>query len=595
MKLPIAFATVALSAAAAAAQTSRPAVAWETYADTWVGTDGRGRVLPTFDDVGPPRADRTVAMFYYLWQDSHAGVVRDMAKVLHADPDARVPVEPDDWYYWGEPLLGYYLLSDPAVQRTHAAMLSDAGVDAILFDSSNGYTHPDQVRAVCQVYEQIRGTGQRTPRVGHLLHASVPQTTRKIYDEFYAKHLYPDLWFRWGGKPLLLTVPAETPADLAGFFTQRSSWAWHPAHGWWGDGRDRWAWVDSYPQAFGWHAAADVPEQVSVSAAQHPVLGIGRSYHDGREPPAGEQDPGAGLHFAEQWDRALAVSPPLVFLTNWNEWIAKGYADDLPKGKPRTFLGRPLAGDQAFFVDEFSPEYSRDIEPAANTPANDGVADNFYYQMVAGVRRYKGVRPIPPVVSRPIAIDGHFDDWHDVTPEFRDTIGDPVHRDSAGFAAGSRYVNQTGRNDIIAAKVSADATTVYFYVRTAAPMTPSSDPDWMLLYLDTDHDAKTGWLGYDFVVNRHVRPGRTSLERNVGGRYAWQTVADDVPFAVSGNEMELAIPRSALGLQPGPATVDFKWADHCFAKGDWTDFTLNGDAAPDYRFNYRAKLQDRAR
>lgn len=34
--------------------------------------------------------------------------------------------------------------------------------------------------------------------------------------------------------------------------------------------------------------------------------------------------------------------------------------------------------------------------------------------------------------------------------------------------------------------------------------------------------------------------------------------------------------------------VDFKWTDNCYEKGDWTDFTLNGDAAPNDRFNYRA-------
>jgi hypothetical protein len=198
---------------------------------------------------------------------------------------------------------------------------------------------------------------------------------------------------------------------------------------------------------------------------------------------------------------------------------------------------------------------------------------------------------LPAVASRPIAVDGRFDDWRGVTPEFRDTIGDPVHRDFAGFGAGTRYVNQTGRNDIVAAKVSQDARNVYFYVRTAAAMTPSTDPDWMVLYLDVDHNAKTGWLGYDFAVNRRgVGDGRTTVERNVGGRYAWRTAATDVPFAVRGNEMELAVPRSVLGLGGGPATIDFKWADHCYAKGDWTDFTLNGDAAPDGRFNFRAKL-----
>ena len=590
MKPLIAFAIVTWTVAAVAdAQTTRPA--WDTYSDTWVATDGLGRRLPTFEDVGPPRADKTVGMFYYLWEDSHAGVVRDAAKVLHADPQARLPLSNDDWYYWGEPLLGYYLLSDPAVQRTHAAMLTDAGVDAIVYDSSNGYTHTDQYLTTCRVYEQIRATGQTTPLIAHLLHANVRKTTQQLYDDFYGKGLYADLWFRWDGKPLLMTVPDDTPDDLRDFFTLRSSWAWHRPHGWFGDGRDRWPWIDDTPQAVGWHASPDVPEELSVAAAQHPVSMIGRSFHDGREPPPAGRDPGAGLFFGEQWRRAQAVSPRFLFLTNWNEWIAKGYADDHPKGRPRQFMGRPMVKGQAFFVDEYDPEFSRDIEPAAATAANRGVNDNYYYQMVAGVRGYKGVRPLPPVVVQPITIDGRFADWAAVTPEFRDTIGDPIHRDFAGFATGSRYVNQTGRNDIVAAKVSTDARNVYFYVRTAAAMTPCTDPDWMVLYLDVDHDAKTGWLGYDVAVNRRgVRPGHTTLERNVGGRYEWRTVNSDVPFAVAGNEMELAVPRSILGLTNAAATIDFKWADHCHAKGDWTDFTLNGDAAPDYRFNFRAKL-----
>jgi hypothetical protein len=107
----------------------------------------------------------------------------------------------------------------------------------------------------------------------------------------------------------------------------------------------------------------------------------------------------------------------------------------------------------------------------------------------------------------------------------------------------------------------------------------------MLLFLDLDADGKTGWLGYDFVVNH---AGAGSLGRNVGGRFAWSP-AGQVKWRVQGNEMELAIPWKALGLKSPPAKLDFKWADNCLQAGDWTDFTLNGDAAPNDRFNYRAQ------
>ena len=53
----------------------------------------------------------------------------------------------------------------------------------------------------------------------------------------------------------------------------------------------------------------------------------------------------------------------------------------------------------------------------------------------------------------------------------------------------------------------------------------------------------------------------------------------------------MTVPLALLGLDgTKDATIDFKWADHCIQKEDWTDFTLNGDAAPDDRFNYRARL-----
>jgi hypothetical protein len=568
------------------------APAWDTFSDTWAATDGLGRSLPMFEEVGGPKPDKTVGMFYYLWEDSHQGKVRDAARVLAADPEARIPLEPDDWYWWGQPLLGYYLLTDPFVLRTHAALLSDAGVDAAIFDSSNGYTHADQYTALCKEYERLRKMGQATPAIAHLLNADTAVTAETLYDDFYSKHLFENLWFRWDGKPLLMANPAEVPASMRNFFTIRRSWAFHKPTGWFGDGKDRWPWIDDFPQQHGWHTDPNVPEELSVSAAQHPSSTIGRSYHDGKQPPASEQDPAAGLYFAEQWRQALKISPQMVFVTNFNEWIAKGYGDDYPKGRPRHFIDHDMAAGEAFFVDEFDPEFSRDIEPAAPTTANRGVDDNYYYQLVANIRRYKGVRPLPAVSSRPIQIDGNFSDWREVSPEFRDRIGDPVHRDFAGFASGVRYVNQTGRNDIAAAKVSADADNIYFYVRTADAMTAHTDPDWMVLYLDTDHDAKTGWLGYDFAVNlKNVRDGRTTLSRNVKGRYEWAIVSDQLRYAVRGNQMELAIPRSQLKLTGSPATIDFKWADHCFAKGDWTDFTLNGDSAPDGRFNFRAKLR----
>jgi hypothetical protein len=184
-------------------------------------------------------------------------------------------------------------------------------------------------------------------------------------------------------------------------------------------------------------------------------------------------------------------------------------------------------------------------------------------------------------------VDGQFADWKEVAPEFRDTIGDPMRRDHADWSGKVRLVDQTGRNDIVAAKATADAANLYFYVRTREPLTPCTDPSWMLLYLNVDANPTNGWLGYDFVVNRTgVTARQTTVERCLGGNQ-WGN-AKPVSMRYAGSEMEMAIPLASLGLRQLPAFVDFKWADNASQAGDWTDFILHGDVAPNDRYNYRA-------
>ena len=320
-------------------------------------------------------------------------------------------------------------------------------------------------------------------------------------------------------------------------------------------------------------------EQVAVATASsvaggfmsdHP-RGSSRAWSGGAKTGHLDTAPDAverGVQFATEWDYALRQNPQLVLNYCWNEWTAGKYVKK---------------DGHVFFVDEFDTAYSKDIEPTAGV-----LGDDYYMQMTAYDRRYKGVRPLPPVRPQPIDMAHPFDGWGAVGPEFRDDVGDVVHRDFKGWGTGQHYTNDTGRNDIVAAKVSYDADNLYFWVRTRDPLTPSIDPDWMLLYLNVDGDYRTGWMGYDFVVNRRVgTDGTTAVQRNVGGRYEWAD-AGRATFRVDGDRLVVRVPRAALGLATLPAHVDFKWADHCYAKGDWTDFTLNGDAAPNDRFNYRA-------
>ncbi len=560
------------------------AAAWDTYSDTWVATDAPGRSLPQFSDTGGVKKDRAVGIFYFLWLGQHGRTVYDNTRIIAENPTDPHYGPAGAYHFWGEPLFGYYQADEEFVIRKHAQMLADAGVDVMIMDVTNAITYPKVYLAVCKVLTEMRAVGLKTPAIAFLANSRSAKVAQTLYDDFYSKNLYADLWFRWKGKPLLLAPDKELSPEVKAFFTLRQSWAWSQPRGWFGDGRDKWTWVDHYPQKAGWHDGPDKPEEISVATAQHPVSNIGRSFHDGKEPPADQISPEKGLCFAEQWKRALEVDPEFVFITGWNEWIASRF---ISKEGNQTFLGKRVGKGGTFFVDQYSQEFSRDIEPMKG-----GHGDNYYYQMVENIRRYKGVRELPPVSPRAIVLDGKFDDWKDVQPEFRDTIGDPVHRDAEGYDKATRYKNATGRNDLVAAKVSYDAVSVYFYVRTKDAISASTDPNWMMLFIDTDHDASTGWLGYDFVINRNSGgDGKGPLERHAGGgKYAW-TSAGQVQYRVAGNEMELAVPREAMGIRSLPATLDFKWADNIQQTGEASDFMLNGDAAPNDRFNYRAVLR----
>lgn len=564
----------------------------DTFADTWTATDGLGRTVPGHEQVGPPRDGKFVGMFYFLWLGQHGtGGPYDITRILSLHPDAMSRADHPAWgplrrfHHWGEPLFGYYLSDDAWVFRKHAQMLADAGVDVIIFDVTNQATYAKPYTVLCETFMQARRDGCRTPQIAFLCPFwDPPRVVAKLHAELYGPGKYRELWFHWKGKPLIMADPDKVAPELRDFFTYRKP---QPDYFQGPTGPDQWGWLEKHPQHV-FRNAAGQAEQMTVGIAQNAQVDrlaafsvkdtMGRSWHDGRKDPRPDAV-NYGLNYAEQWEHALKVDPQFIFITGWNEWIAMR----LPE-----FAGMR---EPVMFVDAFTQEYSRDIEPMKG-----GHFDHYYYQTVSYIRQFKGARPHPMASGAvEIRVDGRFDDWQEAQPEFRDDWGDVMHRDHPGYDDVGRYVNTTGRNDFVLLKTTADGEFVYFYARTAQPITPPTDPDWMLLFIDADRDGRTGWAGYDFVVNRQVTDATTSTlqaHRSDRDGWDWQTIGD-VRYHVAGSELELAIPRAALGLdgpEKSPA-FDFKWADNLQCHGasecDVAVFLLNGDTAPNGRFNYR--------
>ncbi len=563
---------------AAAAATAAFAADWDLKSDTWVATDALGRKLPGYKQCGPPRKDRWVGIFYFIWHEGNAGPY-DITKILAANPENPQWGPVHAFHHWGEPEMGYYHSQDPYVIRKHLIMLSEAGVDTLILDVTNALTYTPTYMKLCEVMTELRKQGMHTPQMCFILHSQEAKTIQKLYDEFYSKKLYSDLWFRWQGKPLILADPKELTDELKDFFTVRHSWFAHPEKGWFEDGKDKWPWLDYVPQGVGWHVKG-VPEEVPVGIATHPIANVGRSCSRGKQPPHDKYDmtptAGNGIYFAEQWEYALKIDPQFIFVTGWNEWIAQRFVNG-----SQSVAGNPRKEDGSWFVDAYNQEYSRDAEPMTA-----GHTDNYYYQLISYIRKYKGVRP-PEKSSgkKTIRIDGSFSDWNGVRPEFRDPIGDTMHRDFRGWGK-LHYTNRTGRNDIVRCKVAYDNKNVYFYVETAAPLTSWRDRSWMHLFIDADQNTRTGWHSYDYIVNYPtVSATTTTLKRTTDG-WNWKTVTN-VSYRAKGKMMEISIPRKALGLANKPVAIDFHWADNVQKPNDIIEFAVSGDSAPDRRFNYR--------
>jgi len=563
----------------------------DLYSDTWVAVDGLGRELPGYAECGAPRSGVTTALFYYIWHGEHGtGGPYDITQLLAANPSNPSWGPEGDFHHWGESELGYYLSDDEYVMRKHAHMIADAGIDVIVFDVTNGWTYVSNYMALCQVYMDIRADGGQAPQICFMANGYADDVVDSLYNNLYSQNLYPELWFYWKGKPLILApedgavIGSHTISYTPGvmdFFNRRYAWTWMSA------GYDIWKWMDYYPQQYGWHESSSIAEQLSVSCGIVPHTNQGRSYQNGTQPAhnvyglTGTEE--QGLCFAEQWSRLDTIDPEFLFITQWNEWVAERQIAE----EGRWFLGEQLSAGETWFIDEYNQEYSRDIEPMKG-----GHTDNYYYQMIDGIRRYKGVRQLPtPSAAKTISIDGSFSDWDDVGPEYRDWKADTTHRNHPGWGSAGTYTNTTGRNDFLTAKVARDSTYVYFYIETSENITTYTDPNWMMLFINADQDYADGWEGYDYVVNMQVNSAASTTLKGTSGGWNWTNVDSDVLYQVSGNRMEIRIPRSDIGQGSGAELVafDFHWADNIVNDDDITEFAVSGDSAPDRRFNYRYK------
>ena len=551
-----------------------------------VATDALGRALPTSEEVGLPKAGKYVGLFYSLWTVGST-CDNDNAKSLSVNP-----YKPDfgprwSFCWWSEPETGYHRADDVWQIRRDMYYFAMAGVDFLYFDMTNGYLYENAMKVFLDTCLQLRAEGQMTPYVVPWCFGTSIEgngDTGKFYKTFMTDEKYADLWFYWEGKPLAMIKPTDDgafPILDDGYYkdklTFRKAWVSPEQYSemYWEDNR-----IVNFGYGYGWVEDSKTAECTGIGCAGFANYGAGRSGSKSAKNYLNaflETDTmGKGTVLENAYKQLMKKNPEcqVLLISRWNEWVAQNF----------TYEHNTDTG----FVDQFNPEFSRDIEPMKG-----GFTDNYFYQMCSIIRRFKGVLPADGASGAHTMneTDGDvFEKWENIYPVYTDFEGDTSRRDHPDTTGKIQYVNDTGRNDIVEARITADKSNVYFYVRTAADITQYKNAsNWMLLFIDADNDKKTGWEGYDYLINYEVISDTvTTLCAYKDG--VWRETGS-VSYAAKSDRMMITVPRSLLGLTGEAVNVNFHWLDNVTDIYDLEAWFTTGDSAPERRNDYAARLE----
>ena len=617
-----------------------------------VGTDDVNRTLKTDKSVltngglqGYDFTDKNVGVFYFIWLGAHGTFKYDIQervnntvlanRYLTGEAYSNDTKEDPLWgpgqvhQFFSEPMYGYYFSSDEWVIRRHIEELTNADVDFIYFDVTNGVPYLENAVKVMKVIHEFLEMGYDAPKV--VFYSNDTNTTytpgstilNYIWTHIYSANVYPDTWFYYQGKPVIIGKQAEfnqLSSGVRNFFTfRKSQWPnetssdgssgsyqvynresndyyWKKAGGW--------SWMDFSDLP---HANKDPGntkyESINVSVAQHlgtvafgdsgiygqhsytsgpyifgnstyKRLNHGRNWNGTNNIDSGDSYK-YGYNFQLQWDTVhddYNDNLPVVLVTGWNEWAAGRQAGEPRKGN-----------HMAWFVDTATVNYSRDIEMTKGY-----YFDSYYMQLIDNIRRYKGASPtLVRNQMKRIDIYGSFDQWNDITTSYRDATSDQTARSTTGFS-NIPYVNTTGRNDLKSAKIVYDTEYIYFYAECASNITPySRSTPWMKIYIDKDQSNSTGWYGYDYAVNYAATGSNTTSVATLASDGTATTTDSNVAYSVNGTMIMIKVPLADLGISDyNNIDFAFKWVDSTTTISTMEQLYTYGDQMPHGRLNF---------
>ncbi len=565
-----------------------------------VGFDEYGR---TVEPTVSRKEDKEVGIFYFLWLGTpHFSEIYDVSKIIETygkdkvfyEDTAISPLNQPHW--WGEPLFGYYNSADEWVIRRHMEMLTVAGVDFLVFDTTNAVTYDSAARRVLQVSAELRAEGWDAPQVVYMTHTYSISTVNHLYENIYRKYPdYEEAWYKVDGKPMIIAYtkesddiaasgdtingqpyrPGDLTEELQDFFHIRDPrWPTDPVTD------NAWPYTD-------WSLPPSVNgDMISVSVATHPrpPFSYGLLYEDwpnygrGYDVSTGMNIPAdvrKGTFFDYEWEAVWANEDRLkyVFITGWNEWVA---------------WKLDLEGYEGYIlVDNADMQYSRDIEPMQG-----GYEDAYYIQMMKHIRRYKyePLTDIALTLHKTIDVTGAVSQWDEVNAIYRRVGRDDGERKKYGASKTVDYACDPVLNNLVEVRVTSDEQNLYFMIKTTEPIEDmtSGASNRMNLFIGRGRPAMDrGWEGYEFAINRE-RNGRIAAVEALGADYSGQKVGE-ATYSVQGNVMQICVPRAAVGLADG-GDFYFKVADGVTDPAEIMNYYGSGRSMPLGRLSYLYQL-----
>lgn len=550
-------------------------------------TDALGRTAP----AGDISNGNDVGVFYHTWHGVHEtpGKVLDITKIMAENPDYLgsdyLYENADKFHYWGEPLYGYYCSADPWVITRHVELMMAMGIDFLVYDYTNATAYNKEADAIFEVLQNFRDQGFNVPKVTFYTNTRSADVVCGLYRRYYEKGLYKDLWYAPDGKPLIIGVSEDGLISAQNrelyamlkedFFDFRESQ--------WPDGKTT---IENLETGFPWmswqYPQKNFNGMMSVSLAQHPdakmsngpLTNNGRGF-DYKKMRNYTSNSDKGTNYQGQWETVFENNADSskkyvdqVLVTGFNEWMAIKLND----------------GNDSYFVDTFSEEYSRDIEMMKG-----GYGDNFVVQTLINTRKYKYSEAKHykyDLKTMPLD-DFSAEAWKDVKSEYKDPVGDALARDYRDAFSTTTYVDNSNRNDISSVRITHDTANLYVRVETAEAVTAynGTDKNWMNLLIQTENGGENSFAGFQYIVNRSPDgSGKTSVEKSRGG-FSWES-AGSAQYAVSENVVLYSIPLASLGLTAQNCYIRIKACDNVTKPDDIMDYYVSGDSAPIGRFAY---------